>query len=70
VGAPVQEPWLALRVEPTVAEPLIRGSAVLSGTAWEAAPPPPGSTRTVASDASAAATSVPTRLVLPVVRIA
>jgi hypothetical protein len=56
-------------VESTVAEPLIRGSAVLLGTACVTAEPPDGSTRTVASDARAAAASVQRSVVLRVERI-
>ena len=70
VGAPLQDPWLAVSVRPTTGLPEIRGSAVLFGTAWLRAELPPGSARTVASDASAAATSVHPMLALREVRIA
>ena len=63
-------PWLAVSVEPTVADPLIRGSAVLVGLACVTAPLPAGSASTVASDASAAAASVQSAPIFRVVRIA
>jgi len=56
-------------VEPTDAAPVIRGSAVLSGRACAAAPPPLGSARIVAADASAATTIVLARRVVRVLRI-
>jgi hypothetical protein len=70
LGCPVHEPVLADSVDPTAAEPLIRGSAVLDGLSCVVAAPPPGSRRTVASEASAAAARVRTSVALRVVRIA
>jgi hypothetical protein len=71
VGAFVHDPVVAVRVEPTVAVPEIRGSAVLAGRCWVTAPLPAGRARIVASDASAAVSSVETMVVRRrVVRIA
>ena len=53
-----------------MADPLIRGSAVLVGAAWVTAPLPAGRASTVASDASAAAASVQSAPIFRVVRIA
>src|SRR4029079_17332934 len=70
VGDPCHDPGPAVSVEPTVADPLIRGSAVLVGAAWVTAPLPAGRASTVASDASAAAASVQSAPIFRVVRIA
>jgi hypothetical protein len=70
VGELVHEPLVAVSVAPTAAGPAIRGSTVFDGRSWITAEPPAGRARTVASDASAAAASVQTIVVLRVLRIA